>query len=102
MYLEGGNFAFAEDLEAVARVAENVLRTQRGELQFDTTRGIPWFETVFNSIRNLPAWSAQMVISLKKIQGVTGLVSFDYGIGGSTVEYVAKINTIYGETQING
>jgi len=101
IYLTNNGYTFLEGKEAVAAVAENVLRTHRGELQFDVTRGIPWFETVFSSIRNLPAWSAQMVIAIKKVQGVTGLVSFDYQLSGSLVEYVAKIKTIYGETEIN-
>lgn len=102
IFLVNNGFAFVYDVEAVAKVAENVLLTQRGELEYNTKRGIPWFETVFSSVRNLPAWSASMRSSLKKVSNVTGLTSFDYDVSGNTVEYVAKINTIYGEATVNG
>jgi len=101
MFLVNHSMAYALDIEAVAKVAENVLLTQRGELEYSTTRGIPWFETVFTSVRNLPAWAASMVSSLKKVSNVTGLTSFDYDAQGNLVEFVAKINTIYGETTVN-
>lgn len=102
IFLEKKGFSFAFDAYAVASVAEKVLQTQRGELRYDFTRGIPWFETVFSSIRNLKAWEAAAILAIKDSSGVSGITSFEYRITGRVLSYLAKINSIYGEAAING
>lgn len=102
IFLTSKGFSFTVDAYAVASVAEKVLQTQRGELRYDIIRGIPWFETVFSSIRNLKAWEAEMVLSIKSVAGVVGMTSFNYRVTGNQVSYLAIMKTIYGEAAING
>ena len=102
LFLDRGAFATASDVRAVAKVCEQVVQTQRGELQFDTTRGIPWFETVFASIRYIKLWASKMTDAFKSVPNVTGVTSFKYEVKDRTVKYVAQINSIYGKAVLNG
>lgn len=102
IYAKNRQIATVSDIYAVAKVVDHVFKTQRGELQYDVSRGIPWFETVFNSQQFLPVWSAQMVLAAKGVTDVTGVKSFDYSVSGDTVSYAAVIQTIYGEATTNG
>lgn len=102
LFLEGRNISIATDIRAVAKVCEQVVQTQRGELQFDITRGIPWFETVFASPRYLKLWASNMTDAFNSVTNVTGVTSFKYQVSDRTVKYVAQINSIYGKAAING
>jgi len=76
--------------------------TSTGELQFNTARGVPYFQTAFASGKSLPAWAAQAVVALQGVPGVNKVSSFNYYVYGSTLFYRAVIETIYGEGTIDG
>jgi hypothetical protein len=102
LFLDGKNIALAYDVAAVGKVCEQIVQTQRGELQFDITRGIPWFETIFASIRYIKLWASDMVLAFEGVANVTGVTSFKYEISERNVKYVAQINSIYGKVALNG
>ena len=49
-----------EDADAAADIVEAVLNTQRGELQMNLQRGIPFMETIFSSPDRLQEWENAM------------------------------------------
>ena len=102
MFLENRGFAFVYDADAICKISEQVVSTQRGELQLDITRGVPHFETIFASSRNAKAWAAEMVSALGKINNVTGVDSFKHQIKDKTIKYVALLKSTFGKVAING
>jgi hypothetical protein len=102
LFLDGKNIALATGVQAVAKVCEQVVQTQRGELQFDITRGIPWFETVFSSIRYIKLWASDMVLAFESVANVTVVTSFKYEVKDRAVKYVAQINSTFGKVALNG
>lgn len=102
MFLSNRGFAFVYDADAVCKVSEQVVQTQRGELQLDITRGIPYFETVFSSSRNSKAWAAEMTKALSAIPNVTGVDSFKFQIKENTIKYVALLRSTFGKVTVNG
>jgi len=102
IFLTNKGFTLIEDAESIANVCERRLKTQRGELQFDLSRGVPWFETIFASQRNSVSWAASMKKTIKAVSGVTGISSFEFEVKENVVEYIARINTIYGEAVVSG
>jgi hypothetical protein len=102
LFLSGNGIAEASGIRAVLNLCERVMLTQTKELQYDTSRGIPYFQTVFSSGQSLPAWSAICITALEAVQGVKNVVSFDYGVLSSVLKYRAVIETVYGEGTIYG
>jgi hypothetical protein len=80
MFLEKKGFAFVSDLEAIANIVERRLKTQLGELQYNTARGIDWFDTIFASASNAAQWITAMKSAIRDVEGVTGITSFEYSI----------------------
>ena len=101
MFLDKKGFAFLEDIDAVSNVVERRLKTQRGELKYATSRGIPWFESIFAGQRNAKAWEAAMKETIKDVDGVISIDTFDYAIENNVVTYQTKFKTIYGGATVN-
>lgn len=51
-----GQIAIAKGLEAYGTLLADAIRTLTGELQLDTTRGIPYMTTIFIGMRKVNAW----------------------------------------------
>ena len=105
LYLdELGNIAMVSDLEALKNVIENVLRTQLGELQLNTQKGIPYFQTIFSHQTNVQYWKAYMVEAIENIDNVIRCESFEIDINNekNLLTYNSTIKTIYGDIFING
>ena len=72
-----GQFATVNGLDAYSAVIANVVRTVRGELQLDTERGVPYFETVFKSINGIDIWKSEVRKIVNGLSFVKSIVSFD-------------------------
>lgn len=95
-----GNLAIYRDLSAVAADCRSSMQARRGEMVFAADRGMPLFETAFDTYQ--PAQfeaAARKVIS--RNPDVRGVRSVTVTRENGTLKYVAVIQTIYGETQIN-
>ena len=92
-----------EGIEAVSQITENVVRCQKGELQFDIERGVPYLETIFASGRaDVDIWKSYMIDAIDGVDGVRSVTSFDIEIEGDVLKYTAQIETIYGTATITG
>lgn len=103
IYLSSYNIAIGEDKEAVVQIVNNVLRTQRGELSYDVTRGIPYLETVLGDNPDVDLWTSYMVNAIKGIEYVNKIVSFIPKVDNTTntLSFISRISTIYGDFNIN-
>lgn len=104
LFLVNGSIFLGEDIEALKYALENVLKTQMGELQLDTQKGIPYFQTIFSHQTNVKYWEVYMIDAIEKVDGVVRCESFTIDIDNekNLLTYVAHIKTIFGDLTLNG
>lgn len=66
-----------DGVEAYAVIIGDKIRTVRGELQLDTERGVPYFETVFKSVNGIDIWKNDVRKIVNGLSFVKSIVSFD-------------------------
>lgn len=103
IYLINGDIAMVDGKDAKAQIISAALRTRRGELQLDTERGIPYFDTIFQSGSryNTQLWEAYVRKTVMEFDFVKSISSFDYDIDYKTgmIKYTLAIEGTDG-TQI--
>jgi len=77
-----GLLSLSYDKEAYANIIADCVRTLRGELQLDVEAGIPYMETVFESIANLTQWKAAVRRKVNSLPFVSSIISFDADVIG--------------------
>lgn len=103
IYLDAqGNIAMSFDLQAVLEECAQVAKTLLGELVFNTDLGIPFFETVWDGVPNIPQYTASLRSSILSVNGVIEIVSLLTTVESDTLNYTAVIRTIYGTGAISG
>jgi hypothetical protein len=92
-----GDQAIVIDAEAVALLAKSRVEAQRGEMRYAANQGMPTFETAFNTFNPKQFEAAARTIILGTT-GVTGIQSFTLQKNGNELDYVAVIQTVFGQT----
>jgi len=96
------NLSIVTNLQAVLNVCEHAAKAIRNEMIYAQGEGMPDFETIWNGSPNPAAWEAAFRTRIRKVQDVTGIVSFTPRRDGDTWKYEAVISTVYGEGRISG
>ena len=98
-----GQFATVDGLDAYSAVIADVVRTIRGELQLDTERGVPYFETVFKSLNGIDIWKSEVRKSVLQLPFVRTIDSFDvsYGSDRKILTFKMKVTTDLGVTTVS-
>ena len=65
-----------DGVEAYAVIIGDAIRTVRGELQLDTERGVPYFETVFKSVNGIDIWKGDVRKRVLALSFVSSIDSF--------------------------
>lgn len=103
IYLDGNNnIAMKKDINAIADIVLNKVRTNLGELQFNIDLGIPYFTTIFTSTPNFDLWQKFVEDSTLSLNNVTEIVDFNKTIQNNTLTYSMTINTNLGVITVNG
>lgn len=103
IYLDGNNnIAMKKDINAIADIVLNKVRTNLGELQFNIDLGIPYFTTIFTSTPNFDLWQKFVEDSALSLNNVTEIVDFNKTIQNNTLTYSMTINTNLGVITVNG
>lgn len=105
-----GSITMVSGIESLAQTVKNVTRTQTGELQYDTARGIPFLETVFAPKCNLDIFKSELTKAVENLEEVTGIDSLttevvEQELNGNinkVLTYELKYTSIYGEQVANG
>ena len=71
-----GQFATVDGLDAYSAMIADVVRTVRGELQLDTERGVPYFDTVFKSLNGIDIWKSEVRKRVLALSFVRSIDSF--------------------------
>lgn len=69
-----GNIAMATEPYAPAQDVASAIRLFRGELWYDTTKGVPYFDRILGYAPPLPIFRAYMVAAANTVPGVTAAV----------------------------
>ena len=106
IYLDSqGNVAISLDLQAVLEACAQAARTTLGEMIFNVDQGIPYFETVWVGVPNIPQYTAALRAAFLGVGGgglVVEVVSLVTSQIDNTLSYTAVIRTIYGSGGISG
>lgn len=86
IYITNGDIATIDGNDARAQIISAALRTRRGELKLDIERGIPYFETVFQSgnRNNIQIWEAFVRKTVNEFEFVKSIKSFDFNVDYNT------------------
>ena len=98
----GGNLAIGEGLEAAANVSKNAVLVNYGECEFNTTIGVPYFDTIFNDFPLIDLFQAAIIRVLESLDFVQRTFNFEYKQDGNIFSYSVTEKTDLGEIQING
>lgn len=103
LYLDaGGNLAIGEGLEAAANVSKNAVLVNYGECEFNTTVGVPYFDTIFNDFPLYDLFQAAVVRVLERLEFTDRTYNFNYTDNNGVFSYSVTIKTNLGEILING
>ena len=89
-----------DGVEAYAVVIGDAIRTVRGELQLDTERGVPYFETVFKSVNGIDIWKNDVRKRVLEVPFVTSIDSFDVSYANRKLEYTMRLTTDAGDVTV--
>lgn len=105
IYLDAtGQLAMADGRESRAQILEATVLTKRGELFYDTRRGIPYFETLFSDPNRIIIWEKYMRDAVTELDFVKEIKSFDieYVPSDHLLTYKLVVETDEGEVTIEG
>lgn len=89
-----------DGVEAYAVVISDAIRTVRGELQLDTERGVPYFETVFKSVNGIDIWKNDVRKRVLEFPFVKSIDSFDVSYANRKLEYTMHLTTDAGDVTV--
>ncbi len=97
LYLDAlGNIALAYDLIAITQQCQQVAKTLLGELIYNTSTGIPYFQVLWVGVPNVAQFTGALRTAFLTVGGVLEVVSLMTSQVGNSLSYTAVIRTVYG------
>lgn len=100
-----GNLAVSFDQQALLEACAEAARTMLGEMIFNVDQGIPYLQTAWIGVPNIPQFTAALRTAFLAVGGgrlVLEVVSLVTQQVNNQLNYNAIIRTIYGVGGING
>lgn len=100
-----GNISQSYDQQALLEACAQAANTLLGEMIYNTTEGIPFFQVVWIGTPNITQYTAALRSAFLAVGGgglVTQVVSITVSQTGDILNYNAIISTIYGASAIAG
>jgi hypothetical protein len=93
-----GNIAVAEDPYSLAQDAASAIKLFLGELWFDTSQGVPYFQQLFGNPPNVTLIKAKFVAAALTVPGVASATVFITSIVGRNVSGQVQVTDANGVT----
>lgn len=99
-----GQIATIEGKDAYAQAITEAIRTIKGEVQSDTSLGVPYFLTIFDDSRNVNLWKSEVIRCIKQFDFVVAISDFIVNVSYSrkSVTYSLVVSTDLGNISIKG
>lgn len=94
-----GNIAVATEPYSQVQDVASACRVFAGECYYDTTRGIPYFEQVFDGSTPVSILKARLAAEAKTVPGVVSAITALRPISGRTVTGQVQVTLSNGTTQ---
>lgn len=92
-----GSLAFLSGPAASLQLSIHAARVRRGECVLDVPRGVPFSDTAWAGVPDVPRFVAALRAQLLAVDGVTGIVSLTTRRAANTLRYTATLRTASGE-----
>lgn len=96
------NIALAAEPYALAQDAASAIRTFQGEVYFDTTLGVPYFQRILGKSPPVALMKAYFIKAALTVPGVTKAQCFISAWAGRTVRGQVQISDATGNTSAAG
>lgn len=93
-----GNIAVASDPYALAQNASSAIRLFQGELWYDTTQGVPYFQSFLGKRPNVALIRAKFVAAALTVPGVASALVFISSINDRGVRGQVQVKDSSGAT----
>lgn len=97
-----GNIVLKHDIEAMADIYVNKCQTNRGELVYNTDKGIQYFSTVFCSPIYPDIFQNQLINELSDTKETIAVSNYNQEIKDGILSYTVDCHTTYGNFILNG
>ena len=101
---ENGQIKLLTGRDAYAQTVKNAICTILGEVQSNTSLGVPYFTTVFESPKTLQTWRNSVIARIKEFPFVVAIDKFsiDVNYTTKTLSYTIWVSTDLGGITIQG
>lgn len=97
-----GNIAVKSDIESMKDIYVNKVQTNRGEIVYNTLKGIDYFNTVFCSPAYPDVFQNQVINELTNTEETQSITGFKQTIKNGILSYSVNCYTSYGNFKLNG
>lgn len=98
---ENGILRLSHGIESYSDIIASAIKTIRGEMQFDTNSGIPYFQTIFDKFGGLAQWENAVRNEINRFDFVVDIKKFDVSVVGKLLSYKIVILTNTGEITVS-
>lgn len=95
-----GNIALASAPYALAQDVASAIKLFKGELYYDTSRGVPYWQQILGQFPPIPFMKAQFEQAALTVPGVVSAVAFISSITDRTVSGQVQIKDTAGALQV--
>ncbi len=94
-----GMLAVTQGIDAIKQSAQHAMQAQLGEMVLALDRGMPLKEIVWHNT-NLVQFESYARQTLRAVEGVIDIPTFEVDIVNDTLRYHATIQTVFGTTKL--
>lgn len=96
LLISGRSMSLLDGVDAVLAVCAHCAKAILGEMVFAQENGMPYFETVWVGHPTTAPFEAAFRARILQVEGVTGIEDLTTAQVGGSMQYVARITTVYG------
>lgn len=100
--VSGSVLVTGTDAEALRQILVNRIRLQRGEYQYNLSRGIDYMGLLLTDTPQVRIWEGQVLELVRSIAEITGIKYWNYGLKGNNFLFRLTADSEYGTIEIKG
>lgn len=97
-----GNIALASDPYALAQDAASAIKLFQGELWYNTTKGVPYWDEILGRAPPVSLLKEKFVEAAKTVPGVVAAACYISAIEGRMVRGQVQVTDVAGRTAVAG